>query len=214
MCFWPGLPATWIRGDLRGLVLCVGFGWAISLLLLATFVWPEWIAPLLVNSLWLAFVVFWMAETARSMWTFKSLSGASGQCDSAAFLEAQAHYIKGNWFEAEALLLRIIQQTPRDAETQLLLASVLRHTRRWQAALRRLDQLEFLQAASGWRFEIQQERALLERAMAEESQARQEADEPEESNSVAENSDSQSSPDNTPPSSGNGLADATARSAS
>ncbi|GAB5404099.1 MAG: hypothetical protein Aurels2KO_23300 [Aureliella sp.] len=192
MCFWPGLPATWIRGDLRSLVLCVGFGWATSLLLLATFVWPEWIAPLLVNSLWFAFSVFWVAETGRSLWTFKSLSQASGQCDSATFQQAQEHYIKGNWFEAEALLLRIIQQTPRDAETQLLLASVLRHTRRWEAALRRLDQLEFLQAASSWRFEIQQERSLLERAMAAETQAAEtqaaaDAPQDEESNRDSEN---------------------------
>lgn len=208
MCFWPGLPATWIRGDLRGLVLCVGFGWATSLLLLATFVWPEWIAPLLVNTLWLAFVVFWLAETARSLWTFKSLSAANGQCDSADFLEAQKHYIRGNWFEAEAILLRIIQHTPRDAETQLLLASVLRHTRRWQAALRRLDQLEFLQAASGWRFEIQQERALLERAMAEEPQARQEADEQQESSQALENPESKTQSETVSQEATNGLADA------
>lgn len=188
MCLWPGLPAAWIRGDLRGLVLCVCFGWATSLLLLATFVWPEWIAPLLVNSLWIAHAIFWVAETARATWTFKQLSQPETRCDSAVFLQAQENYVRGNWFDAEALLLKIVQQTPRDAEAQLLLASVLRHTKRWQAALRRLDQLEFLQAADSWRFEIQQERTLLQRAMADEAQAVQ--DEPTQ-DEVAQNETTQ-----------------------
>lgn len=170
LCLWPGLAAAWINGDLRGLVLSVGFGWATSLLIMATFVWPQWISPFLVNTLWIAHAIFWFAETGRSLWTFKSISKPETVAQSPAFLEAQEHYIRGNWFDAEALLLNIIQETPRDAEAQLLLASALRHTKRWQAALRRLEQLEFLQAASNWRFEIQQERSLIKRAIAEEAE--------------------------------------------
>ncbi len=77
------------------------------------------------------------------------------------FSRAQAEYLKGNWFEAESLLHAILADTPRDAEAQLLLVSVLRHSRRWAAALRRLEQLELLDTSARWRFEIHRERQLI-----------------------------------------------------
>ncbi len=51
-----------------------------------------------------------------------------------SFLAAQVDYLAGNWFEAEAKLLQILHEYPRDAESHLLLVGVLRHTRRFQAS--------------------------------------------------------------------------------
>lgn len=97
----------------------------------------------------------------------RSLLETSSPATSEVFIQAQQEYVRGNWFDAEALLLEIVHQHPRDAESLLLLVGVLRHTRRWQPALRRLEQLELLDNASPWRFEIQQERTLIASGIAE-----------------------------------------------
>ena len=81
---------------------------------------------------------------------------------------AQTDYLAGNWFEAEAKLLQILHDFPRDAESQLLLVGVLRRTRRFRPALRRLAHLETFDSASRWRYEILRERAIIERRIAEE----------------------------------------------
>lgn len=92
--------------------------------------------------------------------------GTPDSSSQSAFILAQTEYLKGNWFEAEAILLEILQDFPRDAEAMLLLVGVLRHTERWQPALRRLDQLEMLDTASPWRFEINRERKIIQTRMA------------------------------------------------
>lgn len=171
VCLWPGLAAAWHCGNLRGLVVSVVFGWTLSVLLIASFVWQEWFSSLLVGGLWTGLGVVWLVESVRGMWAFNAMVEPTNAKCAEAFLEAQQEYIQGNWFDAEAILLEVVHQKPRDAEALLLLVGVLRHTRRWQPALRRLNQLEFLEAASSWRYEIQQERALIERGMAQEAAA-------------------------------------------
>lgn len=173
-CFWPGLAAAWHRGLTRGLAVALVYSWTICLLLLATFVWPEWLATGFVRSLWLGAFVVWCVESARSSWRMASLLETSSVDSDEAFATAQEQYLRGNWFEAEALLLEIVHQHPRDAEATMLLVGVLRHTQRWQAALRRLAQMELQEASASWRFEIARERHLIEREMAE-SQALSEA---------------------------------------
>lgn len=157
-CCWPGLAALWYRGMARGVLLAVLFCWLCSLLLLSTFVWPEWISVWAVRIGWLALVLTWMGSTAYSHWTLGRLLGVMDKSSQDAFTRAQEEYLRGNWFEAEAILLEMLQRFPRDAEALLLLVGVLRHTQRWQPALRRLDQLESLDSSSPWRFEMARER--------------------------------------------------------
>ncbi len=149
-CLWPGLPSAWHLGDLRGLVASVLFGWAVAMLLAASFIWDEWIASSLVTGLWVSLVIAWGIEAFRSSWTFKETILRRDVGCTKDFLAAQQFYLEGNWFDAEALLLEIVRQKPRDVESLLMLVGVLRHTKRWQAALRRLGQLEFVEAASQW----------------------------------------------------------------
>lgn len=88
-----------------------------------------------------------------------------------AFTQAQEEYLRGNWFAAEARLLAILHAESRDVEALLLLISVLRQTRRWQPALRRLKQMELLDGSHPWRHEIAREKGLIERAIAAASEA-------------------------------------------
>ena len=63
------------------------------------------------------------------------------------FREALSEYLQGSWFEAETILGRLLHLYPRDVEARLLLATLLRHTRRYQEALDQLDRLERLRDA-------------------------------------------------------------------
>ena len=139
------------------------------LLLMATFVWPQWVSSFALRSLWLLAFVAWVGATVRSQWQFARLMQICKPLEAKdSFLLAQMDYLAGNWFEAEAKLLQILHDFPRDAESQLLLVGVLRHTRRFKPALRRLAQLETLDSAARWRYESARERVIIERRMAEE----------------------------------------------
>jgi len=77
------------------------------------------------------------------------------------------YYLQGQWFEAEKSLVQLLRQNPRDVEARLMIATLFRRTRRWDEALRQLDQLERLEASQAWALEIQRERALIEQVKAE-----------------------------------------------
>ncbi|MCC6508324.1 MAG: tetratricopeptide repeat protein [Pirellulaceae bacterium] len=161
-CFWPGLAQAWWRGSLTGLVAAISFGWGLCVLMLATFVWPNWFWSWLTTLCWVAMLVFWLIECVRSHWQLGKLNADAGPvAGDDRFARAQAEYLRGNWFEAESLLHAVLSDTPRDAEAHLLLAGVLRHSGRLAAALRRLDQMELLDTAARWSFEIRRERHLL-----------------------------------------------------
>lgn len=167
MCCWPGLAGLWYRGLTRGLFLAVLCCWLVSLLLLASFLWPLWLHGWIVKLGWAIAFGGWLASTAHSHWTLGNLLGNPNEKAKKAFVQAQEEYLRGNWFESEAILLDILSDCPRDAEALLLLVGVLRHTKRWQPAIRRLDQLELLDTSAPWRFEILRERQLIEARLAE-----------------------------------------------
>lgn len=167
ICLWPGLPAAWMLGLARGLAIALVYAWCMCGLLLATFVWPDWVAVGLLRLLWLVAIATWCILTVRNCMYLPRLLATCDAHSSQAFISAQHEYLRGNWFEAEASLLKVLHHHPRDAEALLLLAGILRRTQRFQPALRRLKQLESLQSAAPWHFEIQREKVWIARAMAQ-----------------------------------------------
>ena len=167
ICLWPGLPGAWLRGQVPQLAWAVAWGWASSMLLLATFVWPYWFSPIVNRLLWFTFIVAWCCLVAWEHWRFRGWFTLVKPQATEAFSAAQAEYLKGNWFAAEAGLLAILHEKSDDADALLLLVSVLRRTRRWQPASRRLQQLELLDAAAKWHHEIARERRLLQAGLLE-----------------------------------------------
>jgi hypothetical protein len=173
VCLWPGLPGAWYRGEIAQLLGALASGWLAMVLLMATFVWPLWFSPLVTRSLWFLATTGWLALTVWEHWRFAGWFARVTPGTTEAFAEAQCEYLQGNWFAAEATLLTILHDTAEDAEALLLLVSVLRRTRRWQPALRRLQQLELLDAARRWSHEIATERRLLQKGL-EQSRGTQE----------------------------------------
>lgn len=166
-CCWPGLAALWYRGNSRSLLAALFFCWVVCMALLATFVWPQWLNQWVVRSVWGILAVVWFASFIKSHLGFARLIGKPDNQSQSDFEQAQQQYLQGNWFETEAILLNLLDKFPRDAEALLLLVGVLRHTQRWQPALRRLDQLESLDTAANWRFEITRERHIVEKRFTE-----------------------------------------------
>lgn len=167
VCCWPGLAELWCRGNTRGVVAAILYSWIFCVVLLASFVWPEWLGVWLTRGLWLAISVTWLYSTVRSHLGYSRLIGILDNKAEDAFLKAQQEYLLGNLFEAEAILLELLEKFPRDAEAILLLVGVLRHTQRWQPALRKLELLASLDTSTRWQFEIARERQIIERKFSE-----------------------------------------------
>ena len=149
--------------------MAIGYSWMICWLLLLTFVWPGWLSVWLSGALWGVAAVYWLYELVKLQISGLLPAHAIGEDLTTEFALAQAEYLKGNWFDAEAKLLSILEREPDDVSAALLLVGVLRHTGRFRPALRRLEQIELRDAAANWRFEIQRESKLIEQAVSEES---------------------------------------------
>ncbi len=160
---WPGLSRLWLRGQWRGLAIAIGFALLLNGLIITTFLWPRIIgtehAAVVVNSLgWFVVLCFWGASTWTAWHLLPRLQpGADVRGDDALFLEAQHEYLKGNWYGAEQRLQRMLIDSPRDADAHLLLATLYRHTRRYDEARRVLDFLLRIDGGAKWLFEIGEE---------------------------------------------------------
>jgi hypothetical protein len=176
ICLWPGLSRLWLLGQWQGLVLAVGFAALLNLTLIITFVWPElllggptgrWIATaawILVLGFWIAGVCFARREAAGPA---PAVTHASLHDD--WLQEAQTEYLKGHWLEAELALKRLLADCPQDAEARLLMASVLRRTRRWESSLSMLAACQQTPAAARWQFEIEIEMQEIKNLMEEDA---------------------------------------------
>ena len=165
VCFWPGLAGAWYRGNGAQLITALMSAWLAVLLMLATFVWPYWFSLPLTRVLWGLAVLGWSGMIVWEHWRFRLWFSTVRPEATEAYAAAQHEYLRGNWFAAEAGLLSILHDKADDADALLLLVSVLRRTKRWQPALRRLQQLELLDASYRWRFEIEAERRSIQRGM-------------------------------------------------
>ncbi len=163
---WPGLPQLWFAGSLPGLAIAVGFAALLNLGVLSSRLWTELFSPQIQTLIWLAVGVFWAAAVATSArWIAGlSMSGPSGD-DEGLFNLARSEYLKGNWFEAEVTLDRLLTRNVLDVESRLMLAMLLRHTRRDAEASQHLARLSRMDGTEQWQLEISREQArLAERA--------------------------------------------------
>ncbi len=166
ICLWPGLPRLWIRGDWAALAIAVAFGAALNLVLVSSFVWPE-LLPRSFNLIgWLVLGTVWLASVFQAYRSLPHLREPPRVDDRGLFIQAQAEYLKGHWFEAETLLRQLLRHCSRDVDALLMLATLYRRTGRYDEAAKQLDRLDRLDEARKWRWEIAQERGTLKRLAA------------------------------------------------
>lgn len=155
--------------------MAVGFTALANTLLLATLVYRDWMAANVQLTGYGLLVVIWLLawwESRADRRQDLADSSADGQSETPPvdkqeekrdqwFREAQQCYLRGDWVAAEQKLLKLLKQDARDVESRLMLATLWRHQGRGEEALRQLDRLERLEAASEWQYEIAAEREAL-----------------------------------------------------
>lgn len=167
-CLWPGLPRLWWRGDWRALLTAIGFTAALNFCLVTSFLWPQSLPSAIVVVGWAVILVFWAASAWQGRRYLPEVYRNAGGTDHEdLFIRAQAEYLKGHWYEAETLCRELLRQSDDDVDTRLMLASLCRHTRRFDEARKELRRLGQTDGGEKWALEVARERELLERAESE-----------------------------------------------
>jgi tetratricopeptide (TPR) repeat protein len=169
LCSWPGLPGLWQRGQSSSLIFAIGFTILLNLALVSTFLWPRSLGEAFPIVTWPVLLLIWstsMFFSYKSMpeWleTPKIAVADERKQSDVLFIRAQQEYLRGDWDEAERLLRRCLQIWPRDIEARLLLATLLRHSRRLFDASEELAQLLKFDESINWISEIRREEELIQ----------------------------------------------------
>ncbi|MGA2621636.1 MAG: hypothetical protein ABSF26_28890 [Thermoguttaceae bacterium] len=161
---WPGLPQIARGGGWAALVVAVGAAVLLNAALVTTWIWPDWIARELRIISWALLAVTWVAAAGVSARSDRRRKARSAQPDDDGFREALLEYLKGNWFGTEQVLARLLHRDRDDPEARLMLATLLRRTRRLDEATRELNFLARLDRAESWAWETRREGELLRQA--------------------------------------------------
>ena len=165
---WPGLAQLWLDGAWTGLLLAIGFAVVVNMLLLSSLVWVELVDSTLLRVGWAAAGVIWLCAAGLSGRRRRSSVAETAAAQSEdLFRTAQSEYLQGNWVAAESILRRVLEVDARDFESCLLLAALLRRTKRYKEARRELGCLERLDRAAAWTPEIEHEKTWLDQLEAE-----------------------------------------------
>jgi len=149
------------------LSLAIGFTLALNAALVLTFVWPAWAPQTARAALWGVVLVIWLASALSAAWSSRSASEPSRSSLGDAYAEAVTEYLKRNWIEAEQRLARLLKRDPGDCDARLMLATLLRHTARYDEARETLWRLARLADAGRWEPEIQAEHRRLDECIAD-----------------------------------------------
>lgn len=167
MYLWPGLPQVWKRGAWTALAFAFAFTLLVNAALVASFLWTDLLPPEVRKIGWVAVGALWAGSAVYSRFWDPSDRTTVHRPETAnpdPYPGALEHYLRGNWFEAECVLGELLRQNPRDLDAGLLLASLLRHTGRFDEAARQLDRLEKFEGIGKWALEICRERQYLHEA--------------------------------------------------
>jgi hypothetical protein len=152
---WPGLPQLWFAGSGLGLALAAGFAALLNLGLVCSRLWTELFSPEIQTMIWLAAGAIWISSAAISArWVAGLRISGPSAGDEDLFNAAQSEYLRGNWYEAEVALGRLLARNLVDVEARLMLAALLRRTGRLQEAGEQLKRLSRTDGAERWQPEI------------------------------------------------------------
>lgn len=159
---WPGLPQLWVQGSWSAVVVAFAAAVGLNLALLSTFVWTELFGSDPRTTLWVGLGIVWgVAAVYSVLWRRRQKTSALSAAGSDSFANATDEYLKGNYFQAERLLGELLRRDHHDLDARLMLATLMRHTGRFDEARRQLDILLRLEGAEKWELEIRREQELL-----------------------------------------------------
>jgi hypothetical protein len=160
---WPGLPQLARSGSWAALALAIAAAALLNAVILGTWFWTDLLPPALRIICWIFLGAAWCLSSGYCTWADRR-QAAAGKAEAKVFEEAQEDYLKGNWFEAERKLNLLLRRVENDLEARLLMATLLRHTKRYDDATHQLNLLVRLDGAHRWAPEIHREGELLTEA--------------------------------------------------
>ncbi len=158
---WPGLPQLARDGNWAALAVAVAAAALLNAVFLGTWFWTDLFAPGLRIISWVLLGTAWSVSAGYWAWADRRQAVAPGKAGGRLFEEALEDYLKGNWFEAERKLNLLMRRDEHDLEARLLMATLLRHTKRFDDATHQLNLLVRLDGAQRWALEIHREGELL-----------------------------------------------------
>jgi predicted Zn-dependent protease len=166
---FPGYSGIIQYGHRSFLAIALGFALLLNAFLIANFYWTALITTGQRNILLAALFTAWMGlMIAESYWKRRFGSAIQPEQHDESYRQAVCHYLRGDWFAAEAQILPHLKNHPKDIEMLLLQATMYRHMERYEEAALVLDKLQLLQNSRYWFIEIENERKLVAAKLADE----------------------------------------------
>ena len=160
--FYPGYDGLARHGRWTFLFIALGFALILDVFIVLNFYWTAYLTPGQRNGFLVVLVVAWIALSLTAGVKRRRIeSEQTADVTENKFSEATVHYLRGNWYETEHLLLGLLMKNPRDVEALLLQATLYRHTKRYAEALAVLDKLQLLEESGRWLREIDAERRFI-----------------------------------------------------
>jgi hypothetical protein len=157
-CLWPGLPELWLRGRLSALPTAVAFACALNFLLVARFIYPEWMTLSYVR------IAGWVGVFAWFYCTIKNIRDLPGMIHPRKasktpdrFADAHIAFLRSDYIRAEELLKECLGVEERDPPALLLLAAVYRQTARFEESRSCIEMLRVTEVADRWWLEVDAE---------------------------------------------------------
>ena len=162
MQMFPGYSGIVQYGHHSFLAIALGFMLLLDAFLIANFYWTALITAGQRNILLAALFGAWgILMIAAAFWKYRLDAANQPEQHDETFRQTVGHYLRDDWFAAEAQILPYLKKYPKDIEMLLLQATMYRHTERYEEALLVLDKLSLLQDSRYWYAEIAAERSLI-----------------------------------------------------
>jgi tetratricopeptide (TPR) repeat protein len=171
LCLWPGAGGVFRQGRWPFLTIALLFGFVLCGTVTLNFYWTELLTGTLRWGMYVMLGFLWLTLSNQSsrMEKHSNFLRLPPPPDKDMLPDAQQHYLQGNWFEAECCLNILLQKNPWDIEAMLMLVTLYRHKERYDEAEHLVQELERLENADHWKFEIRMEKRKLIAATAKRS---------------------------------------------
>lgn len=180
LSFWPGFQGIARYGHWSFLGLALAFAAMLDAFLIVNFFWTAAMTPSQRNGFLLLLFLAWALLCGVASLRRRAVEAEiATEGTDETYRAALVHYLRGNWFEAESLIVPRLKKKPRDLELRLLQATLYRHSKRYDEAVLALDRLQQFDGADAWFLEIETERRFIAEARAEEAGTEKEASAPD-----------------------------------
>jgi len=159
---YPGYSGIVQYGHRVFLAIALTFALLVNAFLIANFYWTALITVGQRNVMIAALIGVWcILMITAAYWKHRLNATSKPEQSDETFRQTVCHYLRGDWFAAEAQILPHLKKYPKDIEMLLLQATMYRHANRYEEALLVLDKLQLLQNSRYWFAEIENERSLI-----------------------------------------------------